>query len=356
MTLVAVHFLAFSLVAVAIFWALPRSLGEAAVVGVTLLAVALASPLAALWLLATTLATPLVLRVGQVTDRRGPVVVGWCVLLAFGLFASREVSAVLWIGGAYFTLRHIHVAIDWYLGRLAAPGLWQYARYQLFLPVLLAGPIHRYQHFEREVSRRHWHSSEFYVGAERLLLGAFTVIVTSFVYDKFALGYATFVPPEYPFLRSWAVSAIFWVYLYLSFEGLTSVALGLSRMMGLKLEENFDRPWAAAHLTDFWMRWHRTLTHWSRDYIFRPVNAATRQPWLAAIAALLFVGLWHDTTIYFVCWGLWQGLGVVITQVVRGLRPPSALEPLAPWVGRLSVPLWLSLTGPVVKLVAGVSP
>ena len=78
--------------------------------------------------------------------------------------------------------------------------------------------------------------------------------------------------------------------MFFSFAGLTSLALGLSLMMGLKLEENFNRPWAAKNLIDFWSRWHMTLSNWCRDYVFYPVTAITRLPVVGLLLAMLAMG------------------------------------------------------------------
>ena len=93
------------------------------------------------------------------------------------------------------------------------------------------------------------------------------------------------------FFSDWIHSALNWVEIYFVFAGYSSIALGLSLMMGLRLEENFNRPWAAKNLIDFWLRWHMTLSLWVRDYVFQPVTALTRSPVVGVTAAMLAIGL-----------------------------------------------------------------
>ena len=152
-----------------------------------------------------------------------------------------------------------------------------------------------------------------------------------------------------PFLHDWARSAIEWGALYFTFAGFTAIALGTSLMIGLQLEENFDRPWAATNLIDFWMRWHMTLTRWCRDYVFRPVTALTRSALAGLVMAMLAIGLWHEFSFYYVAWSAWQVLGIVLTRTgIRRLplaRIPGAVRVV---LGPISVLGWLSLASPVI--------
>lgn len=339
-----------SLAAVAVAWLVPDTLALDAVALWTAMVLLVLAPLSALWLLAIAVLTPLVLRVG---DRRGQrdLAAGLAVLALLAAFvAARLTSAEGWIGGAFFTLRALHVVGEWWMGRLAIPSLRAHCRYQLFLPVILSGPIHRFENFERQAERRRADAAQFFTGAERTLFGA----VSAFVIGNWAVGHIAglagqMAQPWSAFARTWLLSAIDWAALYFIFAGFSAMALGMSLMIGLKLEENFDRPWAARNLVDFWLRWHISLTSWVRDYVFRPVSAMTRNVLAGLVAAMLAIGLWHEFSAYYVLWSFWQVLGVVVTRLAMRWLPLDRLSlPIRAVAGPLFVLAWLSLARPVI--------
>ena len=352
MTGASTYLMLCSLLAVALVWLLPRERGLDAVAALSLLAIAIISPESALWLAGTTLATVLTIRHFKAENHRGAVVLGLAVVFVALLFATREMSALFWIGGAYFTLRHIHVLVDWWMGRLSIPTTGEYLRYSLFLPVIMAGPIHRLEHFQRQARRQRLSAVNFFSGAERALFGlALAVVISSWALRRLRLVVQQHTGDWPQFGQHWVECAFDWLQMYFSFAGLTSLALGLALMMGLRLEENFNRPWAARNLIDFWSRWHMTLSGWCRDYVFHPLTAVTRLPIVGLLAAMLAMGLWHDNSAYYVLWAVWQSLGIYLTH--RALRLPAGLLPAVAtrFIGWFSVLAWLSLTKPVVMLV-----
>lgn len=334
--------------AVMLAWVLPASLAMEGVAVLTMVVLFALSPLSAAWLLAASVITPLAMEFGDRTGVRNAVAALWGGALVAALFLSREWQGVFWIGGAYFTLRNLHVLLDWWMGRLENPGLVRHLRYQLFLPAIAAGPIHRLQNFERQIERRRWSTADFVRGLERAVFGLAMFVVLG---GKAVSVLRTLVVEEtqgwQPFFRRWSVSIVDWIELYFSFAGLSALAIGAALMMGLIIEENFNRPWAARNLLDFWTRWHMTLTGWCRDYVFQPVLALTRQPVLALMAAMLVIGLWHETSLYYVLWAVWQALGIFLSHVAPVKLPPR----VAMIIGPIFVLAWLSAARPMVLAV-----
>lgn len=305
------------------------------------------SPATALFLTATTVLIPLLLARQWALHNRAVVAFFSSMVLLCGLGVSRLEDSVIWIGVSFFVLRHIHVVVDWWLGRLRAPTIPDYFRYQFFLPVLVAGPINRFPKFKREMARRRVTAESVFVGFERILLGlASIIIVSNWGLRRLAdLAEASAIDTTL-FTQHW-ISGIFdWLQILFSFGGYSAIAIGLARIAGITLEENFNAPWRSTDLVDFWKRWHMTLSSFVRDYLHGPVAAHFRLPALGAVVSMLAMGLWHDFTVYYVLWGLWQGMGIVLTQFVlaRHSEFPS-------WTLRLSVPLWLTLTKPVIHLL-----
>jgi alginate O-acetyltransferase complex protein AlgI len=239
------------------------------------------------------------------------------------------------------------------MGRIPAPTVRAHLRYQLFLPLVVVGPIHRIDHFEHQCQRRRWDAGDFLVGMERVLIGLFMAkVIGGWLIARTALDLDHILMDGSPFLRAWASSAMDWVLLYFVFAGLSGVALGTAAMIGLKLEENFNAPWNARSLLDFWQRWHMTLSRWALDYVFRPVMALTRRPALGVAAAMLAIGLWHELSAYYVLWAVWQALGIGLNRLLAPLALWQALPArLRGAVAPLLILGWLSLTRPLIELL-----
>lgn len=334
--------------AIIIAWVLPASLAMEGVAALTIAVLLVLSPLSAVWLLAVSVLTPVAIWVGNRTGARNWVAGLWGGLLVAALFFSREWHGVFWIGGAYFTLRNLHVLMDWWMGRLENPGISRHVRYQLFLPAIPAGPIHRFQNFERQLERRRWSTANFVRGLERAVIGLAMFVVLGGKAVSLLRAFVTDGTQDWqPFFHRWSVSVVDWIELYFSFAGLSALAIGAALMMGLTIEENFNRPWTATNLLDFWTRWHMTLTGWCRDYVFQPVLALTRLPVIALIAAMLVIGLWHETSVYYVLWAVWQAFGIFLSHVVPIKMPARA----GMIVGPIFVLAWLSAARPMVLAV-----
>ena len=349
----------------AVFWALPRHLAQSGVAAVTLLVLLLLSPVTAVYLVATIAAVHGLMVWRDQRAARGTaallasIAVGGAFLILRDLqgFSGEPISL---LGAAYFTLRHIHVLAEWGWGRMPLPTLSALLRYHLMLPVLASGPIHRLPHFTRACQRRRWSAEEFFTGAERVLLGVGLVMVVG----DFILGWNSDALlsglGNTGLLAIWLLSAIDWIRLYVYFSGYTDIALGLCLMMGLTLEENFNQPWRARTLVEFWTRWHMTLSYWCRDYIYLPVAAAARSPLLGIAAALLVLGIWHQTSVYYVAWAVWQTAGIVLTHAYVRLGDPLRIRrwpgAVLAIVAPVAILAWLSGARPAIAFLLGVSP
>ncbi|MCT2541093.1 MBOAT family O-acyltransferase [Sedimentimonas flavescens] len=344
-------FIAFSLACVPLVWLVPRTYAFDAVAAWTLAALLAYSPATAAWVASIAFGLPMLLTHGA--RRKDTLAAALSLLIAAAFVFSRLTPGWGWIGGAFFTLRALHVVIEWWMGRLRAPGLRESLRYFLFLPVFVAGPINRLPHFQHQLRRWRWDTAAFMTGAERLLLGlVFIYFIAGGLVAELHRGVVKLSEGAPAFWSSWALSAVDWINLYFVFAGATHVALGISLMMGLTLEENFDRPWAARSLISFWQRWHMSLTLWVRDYVFRPLAALTRSPLLGLVVAMLAVGLWHEFSVYYVLWSLWQSLGILAARFVPRWIGIDRLGPRAIAVlGPLSVFAWLSAARPVIGLL-----
>jgi alginate O-acetyltransferase complex protein AlgI len=221
-----------------------------------------------------------------------------------GYFQSLSV-----LGIAYFTCRHIHYLIEVSKGNIII-NLRQFWYYQSFLPVMVTGPINRYPEFIHELQRRRWDSTQVSIGIERVVYGYATVIIIGnyLIADKMASQISLF--KANPMIYQWLESLQNWAYLYAQFSGWSSIAIGFSLIMGIRISENFNSPLLATSLIEFWQRWHISLSYWCKDYVFAPTIALTRQPFLAVIVATISMGIWHELSTYYLIWGIYHAIGI----------------------------------------------
>jgi D-alanyl-lipoteichoic acid acyltransferase DltB (MBOAT superfamily) len=236
------------------------------------------------------------------------------------------------IGLSYMFFKLIHMFVDEWQGQLAPFNLWSYLNYQLSFFALTAGPIQRYNDFLRgwnEMDLRPRESREALLLWTRLLAGMIKICVLgAWALTEFNRAA---VPPGPRTLSE--VLVCFYVYpayLYFNFSGYTDVMIGAGGLLGFRLPENFNRPYLARNVLDFWDRWHISVTHWIRDYVFMTSYkvAASQFPtaaryWSYALLflALFLAGVWHGTTEGFVWFGALNGLGAAVTRAYGdGLR------------------------------------
>ncbi|GGH24689.1 alginate O-acetyltransferase [Alsobacter metallidurans] len=225
------------------------------------------------------------------------------------------------LGISYFCFKLIHYAIEQGRGALPAHATQEFLVWLFLVPTFTAGPIEPFDHFL--AGRNERLSSGLVVeGLTRIVFGlvkklivaaAITAIITRITgpdLNKFvanAHGLAGV-------LRIWAYLTLALIVLYLDFSAYSDIAIGVSRLFGFKIIENFQYPLVVTNLTEFWRRWHMSLTSWCRVYVYMPLVGYTRNPYLAIIITFTAVGLWHAGSLQWLAWGLWHGVGQALTQ------------------------------------------
>ncbi len=223
---------------------------------------------------------------------------------------------ILPLGISFYTFECISYLLDVYKG---APEIRPFRRFLLFpafWPHMVAGPILRIKEFAPQLDAlRTPRAAEMLAGIDRILIGLCKKVVLAnaiaAVVDRgFAGGAVTNSA-----LDNWVLAFAFGLQIYLDFSAYTDIAIGSARLLGFTFPENFNLPYHAANPTEFWNRWHMTLSRWIRDYLFFPLNLrAGRRTWLRylnLVAVMALVGLWHGAGLTFVCWGAWHGLLMV---------------------------------------------
>ncbi|MEZ0395606.1 MAG: MBOAT family O-acyltransferase [Anaerolineales bacterium] len=225
-----------------------------------------------------------------------------------------------WLGFSYLAFRLLHTFRDRQAGRLPPVSLAEYAIYAVFFPALAAGPIDRIERFVEDLRRpRPLDSQGWLEAGRRLTLGLFKKFVLADTLALIALSPVNALQ-VHSAGWAWVLLYAYSLQLYFDFAGYTDIAIGLGRLVGVKLPENFNAPYLKPNLTQFWNNWHMTLTQWIRAYVFNPLTRALRASKRSLPAALiilagqlstmLLIGLWHGITWNFVLWGLWHAAGL----------------------------------------------
>jgi D-alanyl-lipoteichoic acid acyltransferase DltB (MBOAT superfamily) len=239
------------------------------------------------------------------------------ILRILQMYVDGAWQTLSFLGLAYYTCRHIHYLIESFSGRIQ-PDLRCFWHYQFFWPVMITGPIHRYNHFIRQCQRRRWDNADASVAINRIVLGyAKVVILGNYLVEEKLSIYLRQQADNLGWAIHWLDSGADWAYLYLQFSGWSDIAIGFALLMGLTIEENFNRPFLATNIIEFWQRWHITLSSWCRDYVFTPLLAVTRKPFLAVAAAMITMGLWHEVSVYYLLWGFYHASGIACCRLFQ---------------------------------------
>lgn len=235
---------------------------------------------------------------------------------------------VLPVGISFYTFQTLSYTMDIYRGRLAPwSSFLDYALYVSFFPQLVAGPIVRARDFLPQTTTRHLFNAErLGWGLSLLLLGLFEkVVIADAIFAPVAdsVFQKTSVPSM---VDSWVGTLAFAGQIFSDFAGYSTCAVGVALAMGFHLPTNFRYPYAAVGFSDFWRRWHITLSTWLRDYLYIPLGgnraSATRTK-VNLLVTMLLGGLWHGASWTFVIWGALHGTYLLIERALRErLAPP----------------------------------
>lgn len=228
-----------------------------------------------------------------------------------------------WLGFSYVAFRLIHLLRDRQTGRLPVLSLREALTYVTFFPALTAGPIDRAERFVKDLravpTLTGPDAARIVEAAGRILIGILKKFVIADNLVLLALGPAN--AEQFTSAGGgWLLLYGYGLRLFLDFSGYTDIAIGLGLLFGLRLPENFDRPYTRQNITAFWQSWHISLSNWVRFYVFSPFSRAllNREPrpspqfvvFAAQMVTMLIIGLWHGVTWAFVAWGAWHGLGL----------------------------------------------
>lgn len=220
------------------------------------------------------------------------------------------------LGISFYTFQSMSYTIDVYRGEKAEKNPIVYATYLTLFPQLVAGPIVRYGQVAGELSCRTHTLAGFSSGAFRFVIGLGKKVLIADMLGEFVSRYASL--PDKTVVLAWLYALIFSLQIYFDFSGYSDMAIGLGKMFGFSFPENFNYPFIARSLRDFWRRWHMTLSAWFRDYVYIPLggNRVSRLRWVFNLLAVwLLTGLWHGAALSFLLWGLFFAVFLLMERL-----------------------------------------
>lgn len=224
------------------------------------------------------------------------------------------------IGISFYTFQAMSYVIDVYRGTVKTEYKYlNYMTYITMFPQLIAGPIVRYEDVAKELAHKELTLTKFSEGLLRFIRGLFKkVLIANNVGYLFAI-ISTMTNGEISVLSAWLGIIAFTFQIYFDFSGYSDMAIGMGKMLGFTYLENFNHPYIAKSITDFWRRWHMSLSGWFKDYVYIPLGGS-RVPKIINIRNILIVwmltGLWHGANFNFVLWGLYYGLVLILEKLV----------------------------------------
>jgi alginate O-acetyltransferase complex protein AlgI len=242
------------------------------------------------------------------------------LLSPFGPNLLPLLHVALPIGVSFVVFEKITYLVDTYRGvSRPAASLWDYALFVFFFPKLLAGPILKYHEMKDQIAAPppiQW--SDFGEGFLRFSRGLGRKLLIADPLGAFANQVFAADPANLSASYAWLGLACFTVQIYFDFAGYSDMAIGLARMLGFRLLENFNAPYVSQSLTEFWRRWHISLTTWIRDYLYRPLGGNRQgegRTYLNLWICFLASGLWHGASWNFVLWGAYNGLFLTLDRI-----------------------------------------
>jgi alginate O-acetyltransferase complex protein AlgI len=289
------------------------------------------------------------------------------VLIAAHLTPMAVPHVLLPIGISFFTFHAISYVID--VSRrdaTAQKSPVHAALYLLLFPQLIAGPIIRYRDIADQLARRMVSLDDFAYGVRRFVIGLAKKVLIANVVAGPADKIFGMPAAELSTAHAWLGIVCYTLQIYFDFSGYSDMAIGLGRMFGFRFPENFRWPYVATTVTNFWRRWHISLSTWFRDYLYIPLGGNRVSParrYRNLVTVFFLCGLWHGASWNFVIWGLWHGSFLVAERLVaersrtqssmhNPIRNPQSL--ILDEVGPLNWPVWPHLYTLLIVMIGWV--
>ncbi|HEX7936728.1 MAG TPA: MBOAT family O-acyltransferase [Paraburkholderia sp.] len=224
-------------------------------------------------------------------------------------------------GISFYTFHSVSYLVDVYKRKVVpSNSLIDFGMYMICFPQLIAGPIVRYAEVAAQIPDRPIVVEQIYSGVRRFILGLSKKIIIADTVGRIADQIFALQGDELTTSLAWLGTAAYTLQIYFDFSGYSDMAIGMGRMMGFSFPENFDQPYRSKNITEFWRRWHMTLSRWFRDYVYIPLGGNQRgvaRTYINLFVVFLLCGAWHGASYTFMVWGLYHGLLLVIERMLK---------------------------------------
>ena len=235
----------------------------------------------------------------------------------------KEVSLIVSLGIAFYTMQAISYLVDVYRGKYPpARNFFKYFCYMTYFPIIMQGPISRYDQLADQLFTPHRFSFDrMKSGLSLTLWGLFKKMVIDHAALLVNEVFGNYT--EYAGLEIVTAALMYTVQIYTDFSGCVDISRGISEVLGIKLIENFKHPYFATSIKDFWRRWHIALSSWFKDYIYIPLGGSrkgTFRKYLNLTVVFFVSGLWHGVGVHYIAWGLLQAFYQIVGELTSGIR------------------------------------
>lgn len=254
-------------------------------------------------------------------------------------FAAKLAQFVQPIGISFWTFEALSYLLDIYQEQELNPSLLEFSLYMAFGPTVLSGPICRLQDLLAQF-RAAWTPKwrDVRSGLQRIWLGVFMMTLARALGAGLQPGQGTdagFHQAGPGGIDVWLLAIGYGFQLFFDFAGYSHIAIGVARLFGFRLPENFNRPYLSTTPSEFWTRWHMSLSFWIRDYVFLPLASVRREIWwrnLSLVVSMVIFGVWHKATLAFIVWGAYQGALLLLHRLWQRTQRRFGFE----WSGWLA--------------------
>jgi len=242
-----------------------------------------------------------------------------------------DLGIVAPLGISFYCFKCISYLVDTYRCREnGTRNFWELLLYVSFFPQLTAGPIARFPQFRTQLSGRSLDGEKIARGVRRFVVGLGKKLILAGTVAKIVDGIFAMDIGLVDFRHAWLGAIAYMLQIYFDFSGYSDMAIGLGNAFGFETPENFHYPYAAVSITDFWRRWHISLSSWFKDYLYIPLGGNRKGTCRKALnkwIVFLLCGIWHGASWTFILWGLWHGL-LSVLESIRPIRSRKLLPRL----------------------------
>lgn len=257
------------------------------------------------------------------------------------------------LGISFFTFQGMSYTLDLYMEKVKVQkNLISFTLYMVLFPKLIQGPIARYKDVYEQIDSRECTIDKFCYGIRRFIMGLAKKVIIADQLGIVADQIFGKAPNENSIAIAWVGAICYTLQIYFDFSGYSDMAIGLGKMLGFDFLENFNYPYISKSLTEFWRRWHISLSTWFRDYLYIPLGGNRKgNMYFNLFVVFLVTGMWHGAAWNFVVWGLWHGIFLIIEKVFKIKKIQVKVPKFIKWTYAMLIVIlgWVLFRAPGLK-------